>query len=44
MGHTKANQMFSRLFGGGRIMIAGSRYEFVRRVIPYLKALRATMP
>ena len=37
MGHTKANQMFSRLFGGGRIMIADT--EFVRRVIPYLKAL-----
>ena len=36
MGHTKANQMFSRLFGGGRIMI---KPEFVRRVIPYLKAL-----
>ena len=32
MGHTKANQMFGRLFGGGRIVI-------VRRVIPYLKAL-----
>ena len=40
MGHTKANQMFSRLFGGGRIMIKPEAdTEFVRRVIPYLKAL-----
>jgi len=40
MGHTKANQMFSRLFGGGRIMIKPEAdTEFVRRGIPYLKAL-----
>lgn len=31
MGHTKANQMFSRLFGGGRIMIKPEAdTEFVR--------------
>ena len=40
MGHTKANQMFGRLFSGGRIMIKPEAdTEFVRRVIPYLKAL-----
>lgn len=41
MGHTKANQMFGRLFGGGRIMIKPEAdTEFIRRVmIPYLKAL-----
>ena len=40
MGHTKANQMFSRLFGGGRIMIKPEAdTEFVRREIPYRKAL-----
>ena len=40
MGHTKANQMFGRLFGGGRIMIEPEMdMDFVRRVIPYLKAL-----
>ena len=37
MGHTKANQMFSRLFGGGRIMIKPEAdTEFVRRAIPHL--------
>lgn len=41
MGHTKANQMFGRLFSnGGCIMIKPEAdTEFVRRVIPYLKAL-----
>ena len=40
MGHTKANQMFGWLFGGGRIMIKPEAdTEFVRRAIPYLKAL-----
>ena len=40
MGHTKANQMFGRLFGGGRIVIKPEMdMDFVRRVIPYLKAL-----
>nr|WP_278721794.1 hypothetical protein [Alistipes onderdonkii] len=40
MGHTKANQIFGRLFSGGRIMIKPEAdTEFVRRVIPYLKAL-----
>ena len=40
IGHTKSNQMFGRLFGGGRIVIKPEAdTEFVRRVIPYLKAL-----
>ena len=40
MGHMKANQMFGRLFSGGRIMIKPEAdTEFVRRVITYLKAL-----
>ena len=40
LGLTKAIQMFSRVCGGGRLMIKPEAdTEFVRRVIPYLKAL-----